>query len=351
MKLKDKIIFFVLCFAPFCWLIYEVKSVLTPLILSFIVAYFLNPLVNYLSVKQKFSRTLAVAYVIFLFTLSVIVFVIIVFPIIQSQTASFIANIPNFFDTVSKDVYPKVMKFFAKFGINVDENLFAILNDKTLAPKIAEWLRDVFIATLTSSIAVINILSMVFIAPVLIFYLLRDWNLMIKKIDSYLPKSSSAQIRKIIKEVDENLSLYIRGQVNVCLILGVIYSSGLTLVGLNFGFLIGFFTGVFSFIPYLGMICGVTAAIIVALFQYGFDLSQISMIALVFLTGQILESNFLTPKLIGSKIGLHPVWMIFGLFVFGGLFGFVGVLVSVPMTAIFSVIIKHFALEYKKRFT
>ena len=143
----------------------------------------------------------------------------------------------------------------------------------------------------------------------------------------------------------------VRGQFNVCLILVIIYSSLLSFTGLNFGFLIGFLTGLFSFIPYVGMLSGVTAAIAVALFQWGFDTSHISAVSLVFIFGQIVESNFLTPKLIGAKIGLHPVWLIFGLFIFGALFGFIGVLVAVPLTAICGVIIKHFALEYKKKFT
>jgi predicted PurR-regulated permease PerM len=172
---------------------------------------------------------------------------------------------------------------------------------------------------------------------------------MIKKVDDLLPKKQKNDIRKIFSDIDLTMSGYIKGQFNVCLILGLIYAVLLSFAGLNFGFLIGFFTGLMVFIPYVGMLIGVVLAIIIALFQWGFDLFHIGIISLIFILGQIIESNFLTPKLVGSKIGLHPIWLIFGLFFFGINFGFMGVLFAVPLSAIFGIIIKYFLQQYKKK--
>ena len=202
----------------------------------------------------------------------------------------------------------------------------------------------------SSTVFLINILSLIFITPFLIFYLLKDWDVVVNKVNSYLPESNTSLVRRIFREIDGTLSGYVRGQFNVCLILGTIYSVLLSCTGLNFGFIIGFLTGLLAFIPYVGMLIGVTIAIVVTLFQWGFDIPQISIISVIFIFGQVVESNFLTPNLIGSKIGLHPVWMIFGLFFFADLFGFIGILIAVPLTAICGVVIKQLALEYKRRF-
>ena len=223
--------------------------------------------------------------------------------------------------------------------------------DEKINSKLIELSKNIFDNAITSSIVLINVISIIFIAPILVFYLLKDWDLFLKKINSYLPRRISAPVKEIAKEIDKTLSGYIRGQFNVCIILAIIYAALLSICGLNFGFLIGFLTGLFAFVPYIGMLLGVTAAIIASLFQWGFDISHIAVISSIFIFGHLIESNFLTPKLIGSKIGLHPIWIIFGLFVFGALFGFVGVLIAVPLTAIFGVIIKYFAIEYKKKFT
>jgi predicted PurR-regulated permease PerM len=196
----------------------------------------------------------------------------------------------------------------------------------------------------------INILSLIFITPILVFYLLKDWNILMIKIYELLPKSIAKQTKEVAGDINKTLAGYVRGQFNVCLILAIFYAASLSLVGLNFGFLIGFLTGMFAFVPYVGMFCGTVAAIVVALFQWGFDFTYLSLVAAIFLLAQLVESNFLTPKLIGDKIGIHPVWMIFGLFVFGVLFGFLGVLFAVPLTAIFGVIAKYFALQYKRKF-
>jgi predicted PurR-regulated permease PerM len=351
MKPKDKIVFSLLAFAGFFWLIYLVKSVLAPFVCSMIIAYFLDPLVDFLQKKFKLSRLFATSLVLGLFLASLAGLCSILLPIIYAQFADLVIALPTYFKTITSDFYPKIVAILNQLGFKLDGTFSHLAQNQEFTTKFVDFSKNFFGGAISSSFTFINILSLIFITPILVFYLLKDWDILIEKINAYLPKKISASTKKIAKDIDKTLSGYVRGQFNVCFILGIIYSSLLSFTDLNFGFLIGFLTGLFSFIPFVGMICGVTSAIVVALFQWGFDVGHIMQVSLVFIFGQLIESNFLTPKLIGSKIGLHPVWIIFGLFIFGALFGFVGVLIAVPLTAICGVIIKHLALEYKKRFT
>lgn len=351
MKTKDKVVSIIAIVATFCGLIYLVKSVLTPFICSLVIAYFLDPLVDRLCEKCKLSRLAAVSMIMGLFITVLTTIIVVLAPIIFGQFADLLEALPLYIQTIVNDVYPRIDVIISKAGFNFEGDFSQILGNEKIASRLVEMLQNVFDNAITSSLTLINILSLIFITPILVFYLLKDWDLLIGKINDYLPRKISVSAKKIAVDIDKTLSGYVRGQFNVCFILGVIYSVLLSFTGLNFGVLIGFLTGLFSFIPFVGMICGVTIAIIIALFQWGFDAANISAVAVVFIIGQVVESNFLTPKLIGAKIGLHPVWLIFGLFVFGLLLGFIGVLVAVPLTAIFGVIIKHFALEYKKRYT
>ena len=202
----------------------------------------------------------------------------------------------------------------------------------------------------SSSLTVISALSILFVMPRTAFYALKDWDKIVGQINSYLPEKYALTIRKVAKDSDKVLSGYLRGQLNVCIILGIFYSAGLMLIGLDFGFFIGFLTGIFSFIPYLGVFLGIFIGMIVALFQFGFDFVNLGLILLIFLVGQFLEGNFITPTIIGDKIGLHPMWIIFGLFAGGVLMGFVGILIAVPITAIAGVIIKSTMEDYQRHF-
>lgn len=348
MQTRTLIIFLIL--AVFCGLFYLIKSVLTPFICSLIIAYFLNPLVDYLIKKHKLSRLTATSLILGLF-LSIFVSVsLILFPIIYIQTVELIDVLPRYFQIIINDFYPKIVSAVGPFGLKLDNDLSHLMHGEKSGAYFVDFSQNFFSNALSSSLTFINILSLIFITPILIFYLLKDWDILIAKISELLPKQIAAPVKEVSHEINKTLAGYVRGQLNVCLILAAYYSITLSILGLNFGFLIGFLTGIFVFIPYVGMLCGTTAAVIVALFQWGFDFTSLTLVALVFLFAQLIESNFLTPKLIGDKIGVHPVWMIFGLFVFGVLFGFIGVLFAVPLTAISGVIAKHLAIKYKKKF-
>jgi predicted PurR-regulated permease PerM len=334
---------FLMLVIAFALLIYLVKPILAPFVFSIVVAFFLNPFVNFLHKKSGISRLRATALITVLFLSIIISASVVIFPILYLQFSGFTSSLPSYFGTI----YSKVENIASPTATS----LFSIIQDANISSPLLNFSTGFVNKILTSSIAIINIFSIIFITPVLIFYLLKDWDVLLAKIDFYLPSKFKKSTESIAKEIDETLSGYVRGQIVVCLVLAFIYSIFLTIAKLNFGFLIGLLTGLFSFIPFVGALTGFVTAIAVAFFQWGFDLQNILLISSVFIFGQVLESNFLTPKLIGSRVGLHPVWIIFGLFLFGFLFGFLGILFATPLTAICGVLIKHFLVIYKNKFT
>jgi predicted PurR-regulated permease PerM len=191
---------------------------------------------------------------------------------------------------------------------------------------------------------IIDVISLLVITPVVAFYILLDWDRMVAKVDSWIPRDQVATVRQLATEMDQAVSGFIRGQGSLCLILGIFYAVGLTLVGLNFGLLIGFVAGMISFIPYIGSLVGLVLAVGVALMQFWPEYGWIIAVMVVFFAGQFIEGNILQPKLVGSSVGLHPVWLMFALLAFGAMFGFVGLLIAVPAAAVVGVLVR-FALS------
>lgn len=348
MALRDKIIFTLLSLIAFFWFLGSISSILFPFVSAIIIAYFLDPFASKLE-KYKFSRASATAIIITLFISVIILFFILVIPALYEEFVALINAIPKYSERFLHEIYPKIAAKSKEFGYEINGDFKEYLSQENIA-KIFNFSQNIADGIMKSSIAVINILSLIFITPLLVFYMIKDWDLFVDTVNKHIPSKYSSKVKKIFLKIDQTLSGYMRGQVNVCFILGIFYAIGLLIIGLNFGFLIGFLTGLISFVPYVGMLIGVGSAIIIAFFQWGLDFGQIGLLALIFVAGQILESNFLTPKLVGEKIGLHPVWVIFAVFAFGILFGFVGILLAVPMAAILGVIISFIAKEYKKKF-
>lgn len=347
MKLEKIITLLIFTLLVFAFL-FVIKSILTPFIVAIVVAYFLDPLADRLQ-KLHLSRTASAMMILSSFLLLITLICVLILPLLYHQFVGFINMLPNYINVFVSDFYPKIVAFGNQNGFALENNLSQYLTSQNLSD-VFGFSGNFLGVVMQSGIVFINVLSLIFITPILVFYILKDWDVLTDKVDHYLPSHYANNIRKIFKEIDQTLSGYIHGQFNVCLILGIFYAIGLSVAGLNFGFLIGFLTGFLSFIPYIGMLCGVVIATIIALFQWGIDWVNIGWVALVFLIGQIIESNFLTPKLVGKKVGLHPVWIIFGIFVCGVLFGFVGILLAMPITAICGVLIKFSVLQYKKNF-
>ena len=348
MKIKDKTIIYLIFTSLFMVFIFAIKSILIPFIAAVAIAYFLDPLVDKLQ-KFELSRATSTTIILSAFLTTILLLFILIVPLLYSQMLSLFYALPGYFETMLNDIYPKIYQFAIDHKIAIEPTIESYFNEQNIA-NMFDFSGIIFSNIMQSGFVLINVLSLIFITPVLVFYILRDWDILLNKINHYLPINHGADIRNIFKEIDKTLSGYVHGQFNVCLILGIIYSLALSLFGLNFGFLIGFLTGFISFVPYVGMITGVSIALITGFFQWGFDLTNICLILAIFLMGQIFESSFLTPKLVGDKIGLHPVWIIFGLFACGVLFGFIGILVAMPLTAICGVLIKFLALQYKKHF-
>lgn len=351
MPIKNKFVIFLAFSAVIFALLYSIRSILSPFIVSIILAYLLSPLADVLHKKYKVSRTISTLLILTLFITFTSLICSYILPIMYVQFVNFINVIPSYFNIIHYELYPKLLSYIEQSNFANSADISAILKSQDLTTNMISFSKDIFNEALNSSFSLINTFSIVFITPIMTFYLIKDWNIMLKTIDKHLPKKSAKEIKKVVINIDKTLSQYLRGQLNICILLGLFYATLLNFSGLNFGFLIGFLTGIFSFVPYIGMLVGVAIGITVALFQWGLDPINISTIAGIFILGQFIEGNFVTPKVIGDKIGIHPVWIIFGLFFFGFAFGVGGVIIAVPLTATFGVIIKHFAQEYRKKYT
>jgi len=207
---------------------------------------------------------------------------------------------------------------------------------------------EVLNGILTGAMSFLSVLLLIVIVPVVTVYMLLDWDRMIARIDELVPRDHAPTVRALAREIDTTLASFIRGQGAVCLIQGAFYAIALMAAGLQYGLLVGVFAGLVSFIPYVGALLGGLLAIGLALMQFWGDWLSIGIVVAIFAFGQFVEGNFLTPKLVGSSVGLHPVWLIFGLSVFGTLFGFVGMLVAVPLAAVLGVLARFAIGRYKE---
>src|SRR5690606_36272613 len=210
----------------------------------------------------------------------------------------------------------------------------------------AGFLSTLFTSTWASGKTLIDIAGLFVVTPVVAFYMLLDWHRMVAAVDGWVPRDHVTTVRRLATDINRATAGFVRGQGTLCLILGIMYAVGLTLVGLNFGLLIGLFAGLISFIPYVGSLTGLVLAVGVALVQFWPDWPWIAAVVAVFLLGQFIEGNILQPRLVGKSVGLHPVWLMFALFAFGYLFGFVGLLVAVPASAAVAVLVRFAISRY-----
>jgi predicted PurR-regulated permease PerM len=197
-------------------------------------------------------------------------------------------------------------------------------------------------------LAIFDIIATLVLTPVVAFYMLRDWDNMVAKVDSWLPRRFAGTIRQLGHDADHSIAGYLRGQALVCMILGAFYAVSLALVGLEFGLVIGIVAGVITFLPYVGSLVGGVLAIGMALAQFPPDWVSVAIVAGIFVFGQAVEGNYLSPKLVGDRVGLHPVWIMFALLAGGSLFGFVGILIAVPTAAVVGVIVRHLIGRYRE---
>ena len=344
----------------FVFLMWALGDVLAPFILGGVFAYLLDPIADRLE-RWGLSRIMSTIVITISTVLLFILMFLLVLPTLIGQLGQLIAqvgeivqNLPQIWDNFKAWVTDRVP------GVTV-ENDFMQEQMIGLGDAIQARGGDVASALLASLQGIINVVVLVVIVPVVTFYLLLDWDRMVAQIDDVLPLDHRQTVRELAREMDETLSSFLRGQGTVCLVLGTYYGIALMLAGLNFGLVIGFIAGLISFIPYIGALIGGVLAIGLALIQWwggsaevdgetvqqGINWLRIGIVAVIFAFGQFFEGNILTPKLVGDSVGLHPVWLILALSVFGSLFGFVGMLVAVPVAAIIGVLARFLIAEYK----
>jgi len=322
----------------FLWLF---DSILLPFIAGMTLAYFLDPVADKLE-RWGLSRLMATLTITIAFFVVFVLFLMLAIPILGRQVSSFIEYLPSAVGQLQEMVKLTELDWLRDRigleGTSLQDNLNEILRQG--AGLVSTLLQQIW----ASGKSLLNIISLLIVTPVVAFYMLLDWDNMVAKIDSWLPREHRDTIHRIFKDIDTSVAGFIRGQGTVCLILGSFYGMALTIAGLNFGLLIGIIAGLISFVPYIGSLTGLILSMGVALTQFWPDFVPIFIVAAIFGLGQFLEGNFLQPKLVGNSVGLHPVWLMFALFAFGSLFGFVGMLVAVPAAAAVGVLTR-FALS------
>ena len=319
--------------------LWALGDVILPFVLGAAVAYFLDPVADRLE-RLGLSRVSATVTISLSALLVFVVAALLIVPLLIDQTRALIAVAPSLTEnliTWLNERFPSLMDADSQVRQSLRE-LGAALQARG---------GELVNAVLGSAASVINLILLVVVVPVVAFYMLLDWDHLVARIDALLPREHAPMIRTIARDVDNTVAAFIRGMGTVCLVMGTFYAIALMAVGLQFGLVVGAVAGLVTFIPYVGAILGGALAIGLALFQFWGDWVSIGLVAAVFVAGQALEGNVLTPKLVGKSVGLHPVWLILALSVFGALFGFVGMLVAVPVAAAIGVLIRHGIVAYQ----
>lgn len=337
---QRQIVFWLAALAAIILLLWLLSEILLPFVAGLAIAYLLTPLTDRLE-RAGINRLVAALTIITVVVLAIIVLILLVAPLLGSQLSSFIDNIPGYVSklraVISDPSRPWVQKIVGA-GLNSDKGISDLVSQG------AGWLTTALKSLWSGGSALVSLFSLVVVTPVIAFYLIYDWHSMIRTADSWIPLHQRDTVRGLAREVDAAIAGFVRGQSAVCLVLGSFYAIALTVAGLNFGLLIGLISGLITFIPYVGSMTGLILALAVAVAQFWPDYIPILIMLGIFLAGQFLEGNVLAPKLVGESVGLHPVWLIFALLAFGYLFGFVGLLVAVPLAATIGVLAR-FALR------
>ncbi len=322
--------------------LFLIKSILLPFVVGILTAYFLDPAADKLE-KWGASRALATAIITLCFFVSVALVFILIVPLVVDQLSGLLLALPAYAAEWQATYAPQIQAIISHIGPEqFDAFKSAITNfSGTALSVVGKFLAEI----LQSGMAIVNLLSLIFITPVVSFYLLKDWDRIVAKVDALLPRQHADTIREQIAEIDRTLAGFIRGQTNVCLFLAAFYAIGLSLTGLKFGLVIGILTGFMAIIPFAGIIFGFVLGVSVALFQFD-DMTSVAAVVAVFLLGQFIEGNFVTPKLVGDKVRLHPVWIIFGMLAGAALFGLVGVFLAVPVSAVIGVLVRFAVKQY-----
>jgi predicted PurR-regulated permease PerM len=342
----------ILCIALF---LYVFSSVLMPFAAGIALGYLLDPVATKLQ-RIGFNRLGAALFILAIFLILLVAALVLVAPVLGHQLSGFVDALPQTIvklqallsNSGSKIVDSWVGDLFGKLGLGSGNpaELQSALGD--LAGQAAKWLGTFAKSLISGGAALVGLVSLLVVTPVVAFYILVDWNHMVEAVGSLVPPRFRPEVNMLARDIDSALAGFLRGQSIVCLFLGLWYGIGLTLIGLNFGFLIGITAGFLSFIPYVGSLSALVVSSIVAIVQGWPEWKLLLMALAVVGAGQFLEGNLLSPKLVGASVGLHPVWLMFALLAFGSLFGFTGLIVAVPVAAALGVLLRFAIGRYRR---
>ena len=327
----------------FVALLVLLKSILLPFVAGMAIAYLLDPVCDRLEAMGA-SRTLATTIVTAVFAIVVILLLLLIVPLVVQQAIAFLSTLPDFISRTQERLLPYYMHLQQRLDLPDTTELGQIA--RTRLGTALSWLAGLLEGVVGQGLALANLLSLIFITPVVTFYLLRDWDRLVARLDDLLPRDHAPAIRAQAALVNQSLAGFARGQSMVCLTLALYYSIALLIVGLPFGVVIGLIAGLLTFIPYVGSLTGFAVSMAIAIGQFD-NWWSVAIVAIIFGVGQVLEGNFLTPKLVGDRVGLHPVWIIFALLAGGALFGFVGLLLAVPAASVIGVLVRFSTAQYR----
>jgi predicted PurR-regulated permease PerM len=339
MTLTRQMTFWMLTLVVGLLVLYVLREILLPFVAGMALAYLLDPLANRLEnigINRLAATLVIIGAVVLIFVALILIFV----PVITGQLGAFIEKLPGYVSRIQTVTMDPNREWLRKIlGEGVADAQIGDLVKQGLG-----WVTTFLKSLWAGGQALISIFSLIVVAPVVAFYLLYDWNRMVATVDHWIPLHHRETVRGLVREMNEAIAGFVRGQTAVCLILGSYYAVALTVVGLSFGLLIGLASGIITFIPYVGSMTGLVLAVGVAVAQFWPEYTPIITVLVIFFVGQFLEGYVLAPKLVGESVGLHPVWLMFALFAFGYLLGFVGLLIAVPLAAVTGVLIR-FALR------
>lgn len=325
------------------FLIDQLRDVLMPFVVGMAIAYFFDPVADKLE-EMGCSRTFATSAILIGFFIALVGLALLLIPTLQKQIVNAIQLIPLIVDRVRDALDP----LLAQLSTEVDQDTVTSIKQavQKYAGTALKLMTGVVANVWSGGLAVLNVLSLLLITPLVAFYLLRDWDRIVEKIDSLLPRDGAPTIREQFRKIDATLAGFVRGQASVCLVLMVLYAVGLSFTGLNASLLIGISAGALAVIPYIGAAISLIIGIALAVAQFHQDWVPILLVAVVFIIGQTLESYVLTPRLVGGRIGLSPIWIIFAMLAGGSLFGLTGVLIALPIAAIAGVLVRFGIDQY-----
>jgi predicted PurR-regulated permease PerM len=343
-RLEEQTRLWLLILAFFIAAIWLLKPVLLPFLAGLAVAYFLNPAVEKLA-KHGFPRWLGALVVLGAFVLVMAMLVVLALPLLQGQLGALIEAVPAYVSKLRLQYLPWAEGWLSRFEPDDIEKIRDAAGQSV--GEAAGWVAQTLKSVISSGIALIDALALTIITPVVAFHVMRDWAKLTSTIDALIPPRYYATIREQLSEIDATLSGFIRGQALVCLALGIIYSVGLSACGLKYGATIGIIAGVLTIIPYVGTVFGWATSFILACVQFEGNWLRIGLIMAVFAIGHFFEAYVLTPRLVGKRVGLHPVWVLFALIAGVKLMGFTGVLIAVPFAAVVGVLLRFATRQYR----